>query len=388
MRKYSERGFKNLEFLRFLLIFAVVGVHLAYLNLSASDEFSFIVNWGSGWQAVEMFFLMSGFFLFYKLNPEETVLHFALRKWLRLAPFVIALTVIGYLATGFDISQYPLSINIFNSLLCLDWNTHHFGPDATILYVAWFVNVLFFVSVVYFCILKALKHEQANLLIGIISFICLFMYSRHLYIIVPFIYPLVRAFAYVGFGYLLSEVYKSYLLHKNDNSVQINLPEQVKTLLITLTEAVLLAVIVISLYAGASGVPAPEGLSIPPEQIPLLNARTWFPELTRLALGGVWLQICFVILFWLFLQNKGLLSKALNNGLSVVLGSYSYAVFLVHTIVIRALKDYADLQNHTWIFEHNITFTALLCLTIFIFAVIVHHLVEMPLTRMAGRILK
>lgn len=33
MRKYSERGFKNLEFLRFLLIFAVVGVHLAYLNL-------------------------------------------------------------------------------------------------------------------------------------------------------------------------------------------------------------------------------------------------------------------------------------------------------------------------------------------------------------------
>lgn len=142
MRKYSERGFKNLEFLRFLLIFAVVGVHVAYLNLSSTDEFSWLVKWRSGWQAVEMFFLMSGFFLFYKLNTEETVLHFALRKWLRLSPFVIALTIIGYLATGFDISQYPLSVNIFNSLLLLDWNTHHFGPDATILYVAWFVNVV------------------------------------------------------------------------------------------------------------------------------------------------------------------------------------------------------------------------------------------------------
>lgn len=91
MRKYSERGFKNLEFLRFLLIFAVVGVHLAYLNLSSTEEYSWLVKWGAGWQAVEMFFLMSGFFLFYKLNTEETVLHFALRKWLRLAPFVIAL---------------------------------------------------------------------------------------------------------------------------------------------------------------------------------------------------------------------------------------------------------------------------------------------------------
>lgn len=388
MRKYSERGFKNLEFLRFLLIFAVVGVHLAYLNLSSTDEFSWLVKWGSGWQAVEMFFLMSGFFLFYKLNTEETVLHFALRKWLRLAPFVIALTIIGYLATGFDISQYPLSVNIFNSLLLLDWNTHHFGPDATILYVAWFVNVLFFVSVFYFCILKALKREQANLLIGAISFICLFMYSRHMYIIVPFIYPLVRAFAYVGFGYLLSEIYKSYLLHKDDNSVQVNLPSSAKTLVISLIEAILLVTIAISLYAGSTGIPAPEGLSIPPEEIPFLNAQTWFPDLSRLALGGVWLQLCFMGLFWLFLLNKGLVSKALNNKYSVILGSYSYAIFLGHTIVIRALKDYVDLNKIRFVFEHNFIFIALLCFAIFIFAVIVHHLVEMPLNKMVSKILR
>ena len=61
MRKYSERGFKNLEFLRFLLIWAVVGVHIAYLNLSGAEQFSWLVKWTSGWQAVEMFFLMSGF---------------------------------------------------------------------------------------------------------------------------------------------------------------------------------------------------------------------------------------------------------------------------------------------------------------------------------------
>lgn len=388
MRNYSERGFKNLEFLRFLLIFAVVGVHVAYLNLSSTEEFSWLVKWGSGWQAVEMFFLMSGFFLFYKLNTEETVLHFALRKWLRLAPFVITLTIIGYLATGFDISQYPLSVNIFNSLLLLDWNTHHFGPDATILYVAWFVNVLFFVSVIYFCILKALKHEQANLLIGAISFICLFMYSRHMYIIVPFIYPLVRAFAYVGFGYLLSEVYKSHLTHQDDNSVQVNIPSSVKTLGISLIEAILLVTVVISLYAGSTGIPTPDGLSVPPEKIPFLNAETWFPDLSRLALGGVWLQLCFIGLFWLFLLNKGLVSKALNNKYSVILGSYSYAIFLGHTIVIRALKDYVDLNKISFIFEHNFIFIALLCLLIFIFAVIVHHLVEMPLNKMVNKILR
>ena len=71
MRKYSERGFKNLEFLRFLLIWAVVGVHIAYLNLSGAEQFSWLVKWTSGWQAVEMFFIMSGFFLFYKIRTEE-----------------------------------------------------------------------------------------------------------------------------------------------------------------------------------------------------------------------------------------------------------------------------------------------------------------------------
>ena len=165
MRNYKDRDFKNLEFLRFLLIWAVVGVHVAYLNLNNTEGFLWMTAWTSGWQAVEMFFVMSGFFLFYNVKPQESILNFAVRKWLRLAPCIIVLTIIGYSFTGFNISQYPLSVNIFNSLLLLDWNTHHFGPDATIIYVAWFVNALLFVSVVYFSILKTFKAELATFLI-------------------------------------------------------------------------------------------------------------------------------------------------------------------------------------------------------------------------------
>jgi peptidoglycan/LPS O-acetylase OafA/YrhL len=105
-------------------------------------------------------------------------------------------------------------------------------------------------------------------------------------------------------------------------------------------------------------------------------------------LGGVWLQLCFVGLFWLFLLNKGLVSRLLNNKFSVILGSYSYAIFLGHTIVIRAIKDYIDLQKISFVFEHNFIFVALLCLLIFIFAVIVHHLVEMPLIKIVSKILR
>lgn len=378
MRKYSERGFKNLEFLRFLLIWAVVGVHVAYLNLSGAPEFSWLVKWTSGWQAVEMFFLMSGFFLFYKIRTEETILHFALRKWLRLAPFIIALTVVGYAAAGFDIMQYPLSVNIFNSLLLLDWNTHHFGPDATILYVAWFANALFFVSVVYFCIFKALSHEKATLLIGAIAFICYFMYSRHIFIIVPFIYPLVRAFAYIGFGYLLCELWKTYSETKNNSS------QTTLNLGVSILEAVLLFTIVISLFAGSTGIPTPEGLSVPPDQIATLTAQTWFPELTRWAIDGAWLQLCFVGLFWLFLCNKGLISRALNTPLSVTLGRYSYAIFLVHTIVIRALRDYVNLPEIHWIYSNPVLLISLVCLLIFAVAIAAHHLLEQPLTKWAN----
>ncbi len=378
MKKYSERGFKNLEFLRFLLIWAVVGVHIAYLNLSGSDEFSWLVKWTSGWQAVEMFFLMSGFFLFYKINTEESVIHFAIRKWLRLAPFIIALTLIGYIFTGFDISQYPLSVNIFNSLLLLDWNTHHFGPDATIIYVAWFANALFFVSVVYYCIFKALSPQIATLVIGIISFVCFFMYSRHFYIIVPFIYPLVRAFAYIGFGYLLCLAWKSYSTQHKDNQNQ-------PSFLIGIIEAVLLVTITISLFAGSTGTPTPDGLTVPPDQIATLTAQTWFPDLTRWAIGGNSLQICFIALFWLFLCNRGFISRSLSNSLSVTLGSYSYAIFLVHTIVVRGLRDYLHLDSLEWSYAHPVLLISIVCVSIMIVAVIAHHLLEIPLIRWTNK---
>ncbi|WP_295355044.1 acyltransferase [uncultured Succinivibrio sp.] len=378
MRKYSERGFKNLEFLRFLLIWAVVGVHIAYLNLSGAEQFSWLVKWTSGWQAVEMFFLMSGFFLFYKVRTEETVLHFALRKWLRLAPFIIALTIVGYIAAGFDIMQYPLSVNIFNSLLLLDWNTHHFGPDATILYVAWFANALFFVSVIYFCIFKALGHDKALLAIGTITFICFYMYSRRVFIVVPFIFPMVRGFAYIGFGILLCEVWKSYTADRKPET-QTKVHPGVSAL-----EAVLLLTIVISLFGGSTGIPTPEGLTVPPDQIATLTAQTWFPELTRWALDGVWLQICFVALFWLFLCNRGIISRALNNPLSVTLGKYSYAIFLVHTIVIRALRDYVNLPDLKWSYENPVLLISLVCIGILAAAVAAHHLLEQPLTRWAN----
>ncbi len=381
MRKYSERGFKNLEFLRFLLIWAVVGVHLAYLNVSGAHEFSWLVKWTSGWQAVEMFFLMSGFFLFYKVRTEESILHFALRKWLRLAPFIIVLTLIGYLCAGFDIMQYPLSVNLFNAFLMLDWNTHHFGPDATIIYVAWFANALFFVSVVYFCIFKTLSHEKATLVIGAISFITFFMYQRRVFIIVPFIFPLVRAFAYIGFGYLICELWKGYSKTKSEQGCT----DSKICPLASIAEIILMGAIVISLFAGSTGIPTPEGLTVPPDQIASLNAQTWFPDLTRWALGGNNLQICFIALFWLFLCNKGVLSRLLSNPLSVTLGSYSYAIFLVHTIIVRATRDYLDVAHCEWTYENPVLMICLECLAIMAAAIVAHHLIEVPLLKLANK---
>ena len=381
MQSYNKRSFQNLEILRFILIWAVVGVHLPYLGLSQLGDYSWEVNWTSGWQAVEMFFLMSGFFLFYKVDVSETVLNFAKRKWLRLAPFIITLTLIGYLLTGFDISQYPLSVNIFNSLLLLDWNTHHFGPDATIIYVAWFANVLFFVSVIYFCIMKTFRQEQATFIIGLISFICFYMYNRHVFIIVPFIFPLVRAFSYMGFGFLLCQIWKSYNSNGKNNNDSVSIG-------ISIIEAVLFITVIVGLFAGSSGVPAPEGLSVPPDQIAKLNAQTWFPELNRWAIGGVWLQLSFIALFWLFILNRGLVSRLLSNRISIILGSYSYAIFLVHTIIIRAVRDYCDLANFELAHNSPVAFITLTCAVITVFAILAHYFLEVPLNRLTNRLVK
>lgn len=371
------------------LIWAVVGVHLAYLGLNSHPGFDWLVGWSSGWQAVEMFFLMSGFFLFYHVNTQESVLHFALRKWLRLAPFIVVLTLAGYLLAGFDILQYPLSVNIFNSLLLLDWNTHHFGPDATIIYVAWFANVLFFVSVLYFCILKALPREQATLVIGLISLLTLFMYNRHLYIIVPFIYPLVRALSYMGFGYLLCLLWKAREQARAGRNCDLKVSAPRCYLLISCLEALLLGAIFISLFAGSSGgSAAPGDLEIPVDEIASLTALTWFPAQTRWALGGVWLQLCFAALFWLFLCRQGVISRLLNHPGSVMLGRYSYAVFLVHTLVVRAVRDYLAPAQSTWALDHPVLTVAAVCLLILTLSVLAHHLLEQPLLKWAARQLK
>ena len=59
-------------------------------------------------------------------------------------------------------------------------------------------------------------------------------------------------------------------------------------------------------------------------------AKLYIPEIISI--------IIFVIVFYFLISKIGLISRMLNNNLSVFLGRYAFAIYLVHIIVLDMLR--------------------------------------------------
>jgi peptidoglycan/LPS O-acetylase OafA/YrhL len=55
--------------------------------------------------------------------------------------------------------------------------------------------------------------------------------------------------------------------------------------------------------------------------------------------------LAFVVLFGLFLSKKGWLSRALDNGFSARLGTYSYSIYITHILVLDLAYKYIWMKN-------------------------------------------
>ncbi len=143
---------KNVEFLRVLFTFFVLVTHF----------FASFKIWNSGGQAVQFFFLLSGYLLAVTYRPDRKILDLAVNRYIRFVPLVV---FGGLLAGG--------GWKSFQGL----WMLQNMGlgigdvPNAP----AWYIAVLFWCTLFFTGLMKALDRKQLLLTLFVISFVSLLM---------------------------------------------------------------------------------------------------------------------------------------------------------------------------------------------------------------------
>ena len=162
--------FKNIELLRFLMAWAVVGFHINHGNYLSAYGVAFLRDYmGLGFLAVSYFFVVSFFFLVLKTRPDCSVWKFVRNKWLRMAPLIIVCTLVGYVLHLCGFWGWNMSADIGQCLLIHD----RFPASRWFQFVnpAWYCSVFFLCSILYLSWIKTLSAKHVALVVASLTFI-------------------------------------------------------------------------------------------------------------------------------------------------------------------------------------------------------------------------
>lgn len=338
----EKHQYKNIYFLRFIFILMIVFCHI----FKCVPELTASINSG-GALGVEFFFILGGFFFAYTLDLNQTAFEYIKKRVTRLY------SVIAFYALGcflFDILNIEIAPGgtygrIFQ-LLLLDGT----GLNKGLYYgVSWFVSALVFSSLFLFYLYKSCPKKIANLLLAVIvlfSYIVLLnnvdivvSHNIVLYNFLPL--ALLRAVAGMGLGIFLFYAYSYF----NKNTA----PQKFwVTFLYSFLEIFLFGTCIYT----------------------MVDYNYYNPAITIIL-------IC--LLLYTFLINKGVFSRLLENNFSVMLGRYSYSIYLTHMFVLTVGSIcYAVFDNGRFIFNYPLLSLLILYASSIILGVGTYHLIEKP----------
>lgn len=347
--------FKNIEFLRIVGCAAIVLLHLANLIYNRFDDCNFFhkiyLLTRDGQKAVDLFFILSGFFFALKLNLNISIWEFIKLKLIRLYPvlfFVTGLCIV-FTLVGF------LHFNLYNSILslaCLSGTGLVIKLDSyTGLF--WYVSSMLWTLLLFFYLRKNYDKKNINLFIALLVF---FAYSFIIHAkggkinhhVQTFNYVfnigLLRAMGGIGLGYFIGEWYKL----KRDDIIKWNL-EVPQKILITILETFCLVFVIHNLM---------------------------FHELKFHN------QIIFIVIFLFlivfFLIKKGYISEILNKDIFVSLAKYTYSIYMTHMVVIHIILNSLWKNFPNFVYEHSVLNFIFLWILIIFFGVFTYHFVEKP----------
>lgn len=322
----NGKAYLNIEWLRVVFTLFVVCNH--FINRRAGDCMG-------GSYAVTFFFILSGYLLTVTYRPNKVFGDFAMQKLIRWVPLAVA----GALLCGGGWESLYNILLIHNTGLAFTDVAN--GP-------AWYLGVLFWVSVFLFAAIRFLPSGVCTLLIGTLTFIGLMLCARYgearerlVWDFCPI--GLVRGICGMGLGYLLSLICRR--------------PAQRPQLRIDCTLAELGLVLYICISTFNPTVRLPYFIMVP---------------------------LTMVSLLCLFIQQRGLLSRLAEQRCLAFGAKYCLAVYLTHYALTSRgpLKDLmntgcADLGLDTC---YSGLLLALPCSILL--GVAAHHLVEQPMTEL------
>lgn len=351
----QNEHYYNIDILKLIFACAVIGFHTVYLHQFDKFGLSFLYDYmKTGNVAVNYFFVISAFFLWKSVDVHTNVIEWVKKRFLRLAPAIAFVTLLYYIVHLCGVWGFNVSANIEQILLIRDWSFAARWGAAV--HPAWFVSALLLISLYLIGLKKSITNRNLLLLLLLLS-----MYIGWRIKISPIESTMSGqnkwwgmvlgnrgtggALFCMGLGCLLYEFYAIGKQQFNTTRSKI---------LWSITEAALLFFVLQKLFNGKSA-PLDELLS----------------------------TLSFALLFWSFINHKGLAGELLNCRYFQYVSRYSYACFICHAFVL-------DLC-HKVIFPKYAVFAegslALLCIIglVSLFSAGIYHLIEVPMNHYLRR---
>lgn len=349
---------KNIEFLRIIGCIAIIFLHL----FSAEHLFTLFPDIDiyrklysmtyNGQKAVDLFFILSGFFFILTTNiKESSFIDFIKKKIIRFYPVLIFLMFITFVISLFGILKFDLYTNILTL----------FGLNGTGLTLEqsgnigrfWYVSAMLWVMLLFYYLLKNFDKKYVNLSIGLmIYFSYLFILNAkggrisgptttYAYI---FNIGMLRAVAGIGIGYFIGNWYKSNI--DTIRNICLSLKQQI---FISVVELLCLFFIINNL---------------------LLHKIKYKNNIIFI--------LVFTLTIVLFLIRKGFFSKLLDKDIWLKLSKYTYSFYMSHLTVINILHATVWKTHSYQIYEHPLINIFVTLFLILAFGLITYHFVEKP----------
>lgn len=307
----------NIEFLRILFTLGVVITHIRVCVYKQPSV---------GAQGVEFFFLLSGYLLAYTFRPNRRLIDLAKRNWIRFVPLIVVGAILG-----------DGGWNSFYGLFMLQ-NTGLAFQDVPGNGPAWYIGVLFWCTLFYAALLKAIPEKQQGFIIATISFAaCVMLAQVHgdRWEMVASYFPrgLVRGIACMGLGIILKQLCvrdAKAPSHQNNG----------ERIIYTILESVLIIYIIISFFT-----------------------KEFFIDY------WIFKPITHIILLASFICKKGIISQLCEHPIFSHCSKYCLGIYLTHWALYR---------HRFWQVEDIETSTCIAIGVSIILGILAYYLVEKP----------
>ncbi len=348
--------FKNIEFLRFVFSLIIVHFHL-YSSIGNTFCTPFYQTMGTavrdGYLVVEMFFILSGFFLGrnYQRDTSPAWTDFAVAKIIRMWPLAAFIWL-------FDIAAYQnfeITYTAFLNLFFLQSTGLVLNYRLSVL--MWFISALFWVLLFYYYLLKNFDRQKTDLLIALIVFFSYVAVINHNHGALSgaggpviggiFNLGILRALAGVGLGYFLFRLY--HILSMCNLA-----PNRKAFVLFSLIEAGCLLFILVNTVF---------------RHISYSDKFVFIPVFS-------WLMLSFCL-------RLGIVSRLLENDFSQKLGRYAYAIYVMQVTAFYICN--LTLWKSETVMAHpllNITLSLAIALSTGIAG---YHFIEVPAKKILSR---